>query len=133
MTGSTIVTESQLTAETGIPTEESPGIEETVMCGISDVSTETSTLIFLPDLDDVMFDEDKLLVRSLFASDVFAVSAMKEPKILEKSNWMLLSASSKFLASLEGIGCDVRASCMQLLERRLLSFRARQRVRVTSI
>lgn len=103
------------------------------MLGISDVSTETLALIFLPSLDDVTFDEDKLLLRSRFASEMFAVSAIKEPNIFENSNCILLSASSKFLESPAGVGCEGRGSCIQLLERRLLSFRARQSVRVTSI
>lgn len=71
---------------TGILLEASPGIEEIVIFGRSDVSTETSTLIFLLDLDEVTLEEDKLLVRSLFVSEILAASAMKEPKTFVNSN-----------------------------------------------
>lgn len=73
---------------TGILGEASPRIEGTIILAVSDVSTGTSTRIFLLDLDDWMIEDDGLLVRSLFVSEISAASAINDPKTFENSNWM---------------------------------------------
>lgn len=106
------------------------GMDGIIVAVEADVETGTSTLIFLLDLDDVRWDEDKLLDRSLLVSEVFSVSAMKEPKTFVNSSWRLFISSSKVRDSLQG---KVWAGRMLIFSRRILLLRARQSDRVTSI